>query len=216
MVELFKRCLNCKDYTHTSESGDYCIQVDNGTIYLLFECSNGVEDWKNNFSFFKKPYKDMEESWRCHGGFLKVWKSMQDDIESKVARLLIDHPEIQHITCIGYSHGAALAVFCTEDMEYWYGKRCEVRGYGFGTPRVIWGKIPESVKFRLRRFVSIRNIPDIVTHLPPMLFGFRNAGTLVKVGKKGKYSLIDAHRPNSYIEELENHFKSNGGENGGS
>ena len=235
MVSLFKRCLKAKNkYIHTSEGGDYYIERKGNTLYLLFECSDGAEDWLHNFDFlpdahkdredtekltlfngvFKAvfeylklpvvPYKDMFKKWRVHGGFLKVWKSMQNDIEDYVAEILNNHPEIKKIVLIGYSHGASLAVLATEDMEYLYGDKYEISGFGFGTPRVLWGIVPKEVKHRLRNFTSIRNIPDIVTHVPPMIFGFRNAGTLVKIGEKKKYSPVDAHRPKSYIAELEN------------
>ena len=201
MVKHFKRCLNAK-YIHTPIGGDYSIEANRDTLYILFQKSSGEEDWKNNFAFPAKPYKRMSTVWYCHGGFLKVWKDMKDDIEAYVAEYLSNHPEIKKIVCIGYSHGAALAVLAIEDMEYLYGKSYEVIGYGFGTPRVLWGIVPEEVKHRLRNFTSIRNIPDIVTHVPPMLFGFRNAGTLVKVGAKGKYNPFKAHTPSAYIEEL--------------
>ena len=233
MVKLFQRCLDAKDrYIHTQIGGDYYIEAENDTLYLLFECSDGMDDWIHNFDFIpdphkdrentpklallkgilkavceylkmpSKPYKDMFKKWRVHGGFLKVWKSMKDDIEAFVAEILKNHPEIKKIVIIGYSHGAALAVLATEDMEYLYGKSYEVSGYGFGTPRVLWGIVPKEVKYRLRNFTSVRNIPDIVTHVPPVFFGFRNAGTLVKVGKKGKYNPFKAHYASAYIDEL--------------
>ena len=233
MVELFKRCLNA-DYTHTPKGGDYAIEVEGDTIYLLFECSDGLEDWRHNFDFIPDPYKDRENTprlvlfkgilksvfgyykiptepykdtlkkWRVHGGFREVWDDVKYDIEGYVAEILaVHHPEVKKIVCVGYSHGAALAVLCTEDMEYLYGNALEVSGYGFGTPRVLWGIIPKDVKHRLRNFTSVRNIPDIVTHVPPMVFGFRNAGKLVKIGKKGKNSPIKAHYPSAYIEELD-------------
>ena len=233
MVNLFLKCLDA-DYTHTPKGGDYAIEVEGDTIYLLFECSDGGEDWVKNFYFIPDPYKDREytpklalckgivklvleyfniptapykdmlKKWRVHGGFRKAWDDVRDDIEGQVAEILaIYHTEIKKIVCVGYSHGAALAVLCTEDMEYLYGDAYEVSGYGFGTPRVLWGIVPKEVKHRLRNFTSVRNIPDIVTHVPPMVFGFRNAGKLVKVGKKGKYNPIKAHYPSAYIEELD-------------
>ena len=201
MVKHFKRCLNAK-YIHTAYSGDYAIEAERDTLYILFQKSSGAEDWKHNFSFPAKPYKRMKTVWLCHGGFLRVWKAMRNEIEAYVAEILANHTEIKKIVCIGYSHGAALSVFATEDMEYLYGKDYEVSGYGFGIPRVLWGIVPKDVKNRIRNFTSIRNIPDIVTHVPPIIFGFRNAGTLVKVGKKGKYNPIKAHYPSAYKDEL--------------
>ena len=201
MVKLFERCLKAK-YIHTNECGDYAIQVEKNTIFILFQKSSGSEDWKNNFDFPARPYKNMKSKWMCHRGFLRVWKAMKDDIEVYVAEILKNHSEITNIVCIGYSHGAALCVFATEDMEYLYGDKYSVVGYGFGCPRVLWGVIPDDVKYRLRNFTAIRNIPDIVTHVPPMFLGFRHAGKLQKIGEKNKYNPIDAHRPNAYKNEL--------------
>lgn len=201
MTELFKRCLNA-DYTHCGEGGDYAIEIEGDTLYILFECSDGLEDWINNFDFPKEPYKDMKPKWYCHRGFLKVWKSIQDEVDMNVSEELKNRPELTNIVCVGYSHGAALAVLATEFFAYLYGDQIEVSGYGFGTPRVLWGIVPREVGERLKNFVSVRNIPDLVTHLPPVIFGFRNAGALIEIGEKGKYSCIDAHRPESYIAEL--------------
>ena len=205
MINLFERCLNARDkYIHTDNGGDYYIEQEGDTLYLLFEKSDGCEDWKNNFDFPAVPYKDMKPKWMCHRGFLRVWKAMRDDIEAYVAERLKNHPEIKKIVCIGYSHGATLSAFATEDMEYLHGEAYDVRGYGFGCPRFLWGVVPNDVKLRLRNFVAVRNIPDIVTHVPPMLFGFRNAGTLIKIGKRGRYSPVKAHYPSAYKEELKN------------
>lgn len=203
MVKLFERCLNAT-YIHTAESGDYAIEVEGDTIYLLFEWSDGKEDWLNNFAFPVKPYKGMDATWFCHGGFLKVWKAMRDDIEGSIAEILsIYGGQISKIYCIGYSHGAAIAVLATEDMEWLYGEKYTVQGFGFGTPRVLWGIVPKAVKTRLKHFISIRNIPDIVTHVPPMIFGYRNVN-LNKIGKFGKYGLIKAHYASAYTTELAN------------
>lgn len=201
LTTLFQKCL-AANYTHAAEDGDYGISYDSNTLYILFEWSDGKEDWKNNFNFPIKPYKHMDSVWFCHRGFLRVWRAMRDEIEDKVVAILKKHSEINKITCIGYSHGAALAVLATEDMEYLYGESYEVSGYGFGAPRVLWGFVPKAVKHRLRRFTTVRNVPDIVTHVPPMPFGFRNAGTLLKIGKIFKYGPIKAHYDTSYITEL--------------
>ena len=201
MYNLFKKCLKAT-YTHTHQDGDYAIEIEKDTLYILFECSDNLVDWKNNFNFPAKPYKHMDHVWFCHGGFLRVWRAMRNEIEDKVAELLSSHREIEKIICIGYSHGAALSVFATEDMEYLYGRSYNVEGYGFGVPRVLWGFVPKVVKHRLRNFISVRNIPDIVTHVPPTILGFRNAGKLLKIGKRSKYGPFKAHDSESYLEEL--------------
>ena len=201
MKDLFKRCLKAK-YISTAKNGNFAIEVEGDTVYLLFQWSKGFWDWVRNFLFPAKPYKRMSCLWFCHRGFLKVWKAMRDEIEAKVREILSQNPDVKKIVCIGYSHGGALALFATEDMEYLYGDRLTVEGYGFGAPRVLWGYVPKAVKNRLQAFQVIRNIPDIVTHLPPVLLGFRHVASPLKVGKAGKYSPIKAHYDTAYIAEL--------------
>ena len=229
MKALFERCLRA-EYTHTPESGEYAIQVDDHTLFLLFQWSKGKEDWLNNFDFLpthhytlkerwamlvsmirtwlkglgapKKAYKHMTRPWFCHRGFQRVWKAMRDEIEKKVCELLEAHPEVDNIDCVGYSHGGALSVFATEDMAFLYGDGYKVEGYGFGAPRVLWGPIPKEVKERLENFIVVRNVPDIVTHVPPAVFGFKHAGKVVEIGSAGKYNPIDAHKSQNYLDEL--------------
>lgn len=201
MKDLFKRCLKAK-YISTAKNGNYAIEVEGDTLYLLFQWSKGFWDWVHNFLFPAKPYKRMSCLWFCHRGFLKVWKAMRDEIEAYVKETLSKNPDVKNIVCIGYSHGGALALFATEDMEYLYGESLTVEGYGFGAPRVIWGIVPEAVKNRLQAFQVIRNIPDIVTHLPPVLLGFRHVASPLKVGKAGKRTPIKAHYASAYIAEL--------------
>lgn len=200
MVNLFKRCLNAK-YTQTEESGDYALQVEGDTLYLLFQKSRGRTDWINNFRFGARPYKRMTEEWRAHRGFLRVWKAMRDEVEQKVTETL-KTAKIKKITVVGYSHGAALAVLATEDMAYLYSGLYAVTGYGFGGPRVLWGVVPEGVKKRLENFTLVRNVPDIVTHVPPAILGYRHIGKKEKVGRLGKYGPFKAHFPENYVTEL--------------
>lgn len=202
MIELFKLCLGTI-YTHTAESGDYALCIEGDTLYLLFQHSDGREDWKNNFDFPVKPYRDMKPKWYCHRGFLRVWKAMRDEVEAKVAESLKNSPQIAKIVCAGYSHGAAISVLATEDMAFLYGGKYEVSGYGFGAPRVLWGVVPDEVAKRLECFTTVRNVPDLVTHVPPVAFGFRNAGVMLRIGQSGAYGPIEAHYAESYIEALE-------------
>lgn len=201
MIELFNRCLNAS-YIHTDEDGDYAIEVEGSILYILFQWSNSKLDWLHNFNFPAKPYKRMNKIWFCHRGFLKVWKALQDSVEADVVRMLLAHPEVTAIKCVGYSHGAAIALLATEDMSFLYGSQYSVTGCGFGCPRVLWGFVPKEVMLRIKNFIPVRNIPDIVTHVPPACFGFHHPSTLTEVGELGTYNCIDAHRPEAYRKEL--------------
>lgn len=205
LLQLFERCL-AAEYTHTEGGGDYAVRYEKGTLYLLFEWSDGANDWKRNVDFPAAPYKHMEETWYCHRGFLQTWRQMRDEVEGLVAAYK-KHRPVGRIECVGYSHGAALALLATENMTFLYGDKCRVEGVGFGCPRVVWGRLPPSVKARLSHFTSVRNIPDIVTHLPPAVLGYRHVG-LLEIGEKGTYSAVDAHRPEAYRAELRKEKRS--------
>lgn len=199
LIYLFELCLNA-NYTRTENSGDFAIVSRGSETFLLFQCSNGLEDWKNNFDFPAVPYKDMGERWFCHKGFLRVWKSIEPQISD-----YIKNSRAQKMSVVGYSHGAAIATLAHEYV--WFLRpdlRPSLSGYGFGCPRCYFGApLKASLRERWKNFYPVRNVNDIVTHLPPALLGFRHVNRVIEIGTRGKYSRIDAHRPESYLAELE-------------
>ena len=210
LLKLFNRCLDA-EYIHTENSGDYAIEREGNTVYLLFQWSNGDEDWKNNFDFATKPYKDMGIPWKCHRGFLRVWKS----IEPYIADTVMDM-SVKHFVLVGYSHGSAIATLAHEYV--WFnrpdlrpessGNYLSIEGYGFGCPRVFFGHMQKELRQRWLTFFPIRNLNDIVTHLPPVIFGYRDVSSVMKIGEKGKLNkhrkldCVNAHYPDNYILSL--------------
>ncbi len=202
MLSLYLKCLNA-DYIHTPNGGDYAVQLEPPFLYLLFEWSDGREDWHNNLTFFAQkvdPQDPEDEVWYAHRGFLKVWNSMEDAVTEHIATQM-QNGRVQKLVCVGYSHGAALALLATEALFRRFGDSVAVHGYGFGSPRVIKGRLPDAVSRRLSGFHTIRNIPDLVTHLPPKVLGYRHVN-LTSIGQKGKYSPVEAHTSQAYIVEL--------------
>lgn len=199
---MLLRCINA-EYHHTDQSGDYAIQAEPPFLYLLFEWSDGHEDWRNNLSFSARkvhPHDPKMSQWYAHRGFLKVWQAMRGEVMEKITQMIMT--DLYHnITCVGYSHGAALSLLATEELSRHWGQTLRVEGYGFGCPRVVWGNLPDAVRLCLSNFHTIRNIPDLVTHLPPAAFGFRHIN-LESIGEKGKYSPIKAHTSQAYLDEL--------------
>lgn len=198
LKQLFISCLEA-DYVDAEEDGSFAAVRDGDLLYLFFEKSNGVEDWINNLSYHAVSRGRIDDRWFCHEGFLEVF----EDILPHIERLILNKA-VRRIVTVGYSHGAALALLCHEYI--WYNRpdiREACESFGFGCPRVIWGTVPREGE-RWRSFYIVRNIDDIVTHLPPKALGYRHVGRLVEVGEIGKYSGIDAHRAENYIFELEN------------
>lgn len=197
LLELFSACLS-QDYTEVENGGSWSYTRHGDALYLWFQKSNGVTDWLNNLNFVAAPYGEMSPAWQCHAGFLKVWRSVKSYVEP-----LIMDPTVRRICTVGYSHGAALAVLCHEYV--WFHRpdlRERICGYGFGCPRVLYGCVPPEIALRWESFFTVRNIDDVVTHLPPRALGFCHVGVPVAIGEAGKYTSLDAHRPESYTAEL--------------
>ncbi|MBO7739932.1 MAG: hypothetical protein J6S34_00240 [Clostridia bacterium] len=193
----FERCLTA-DYIHTNKEASFAVERQGERAVIYFEASNGLFDWKHNFRFASRAYSLTGEDYRCHRGFLTVFLSALPFLEKTLR-----DKSIKEITVVGYSHGAALALLC---FDYIACKREDLSGslfgYGFGTPRVFKGRVSKEAKARFRQFTYITNRGDIVTHLPFRLFGYRHVKKQQKIGKRGKYSSVDAHRPENYRAEL--------------
>ena len=197
MKTKFNKCLSVENYIHVENDGTYALERDGEKLTIYFQWSNGKNDWKNNFNFPAKPYRNMKNLWFCHRGFLKVWKS----IEPYIVGDILD-TSVKSIDIIGYSHGGAMAQLCYEYVKF---NRPDVvvTGVGFGAPRVFWGWFAnKTVKERFKGFVVVRNGNDIVTHLPPILLGFRHICEVKKVGTS--IGLIKDHYPQRYIDGLDN------------
>ena len=189
---LFKRCISI-NYIHINGQGSYAYEKIGNTLFIYFEKSNGHTDWRNNLDFPAKAHS----GYFAHRGFLRVWKSLLPYI-----RNIVINTSPEKILVSGYSHGGALAVLCFEYLWLNYPLlRNSLTGYGFGAPRVIWGFLGNK-RHRWDNFTVIRNINDLVTHLPPIFFGYRHVGSLLNIGQKGKYSMIDAHREENILIEL--------------
>lgn len=194
MLNKFRECMKAQ-YMHTECDGSYHVHREGSKLFIYFQMSNGATDWRNNFNFPAKPYRDMKDRWFCHRGFLKVWKSIEPKIKNDIL-----NPQVIEIEIVGYSHGGAIAQLCYEYVKF---NRPEiiVSGYGFGSPRVLWGFAKKAVRERFKGFVVIRNGHDIVTHMPPVIFGFRHIGEVHKIGYVSAGCVRD-HTPGEYLESL--------------
>lgn len=199
LAPLFSQCLSIP-YRRVGVAADYALQKDRGTLFLFFQASNGAEDWKSNLDFPAKPYRRMGvTTWFAHRGFLRVWRELEPELSGAVS-----DRNVQRVVIVGYSHGGALALLCHEYV--WYHRpdlRDRLEGYGFGCPRVFWGLRRKSLRRRWERFFVIRNGNDLVTHLPPLLFGYRHVGTLLRMGVPTDPALIGAHYPQRILLALE-------------
>ena len=64
LTELFYNVNRNVPYITVGDGVDYCFIQEDRTLYIYFEPSDGQIDWKHNFMFAKKPYKDMKISYK--------------------------------------------------------------------------------------------------------------------------------------------------------
>lgn len=192
MKNKFIACKKAK-YTHVENAASFAVEREGlCRVKIYFEQSNGLVDWLNNLNFPARPYKRMKKAWFCHRGFLKVWKAAEPYLLADIHDLRVKKFEV-----VGYSHGAAVALLCYEYIKFCR-PDAEVTGVGFGCPRVLWGFAPREVKERFKGFIVVRNGRDLITHLPPALFGFRHVGELLKIGNGESVGMIKDHFPEVY------------------
>lgn len=195
---LFSDCLS-RSYTTVGEGVDYAVEMRDGVLYLWFEASSGLSDWLKNLNFPARAYRPEEgdEAWLVHRGFREAWSAIEGIVAEASARR-----DVSAVVSVGYSHGAALALLCHEYV--WYHRpalRRDLLGYGFGCPRVLWGRASDSLMRRWQGFTRISVGGDPVTHLPPALLGYRHVGQSL-VLSSGKYRISEAHRPETILREL--------------
>lgn len=216
LCALFVECDKDNNYTSVIQNGcevDYKFLEIENTLVIFFEPSDSKIDWKINFNYWRKPYKCMGIPYRVHGGFLKSFKLIKDTIRAKILELQEGLYRWKNIIIVGYSHGGALSALCHELV--WF-ERPDLRdegllGISFDGPRVFAGFIfPKGLKERWINFYTFRNHNDLVTHMPPILFGFRHVGNMKKIKDKAHINLIHAHYQKRILMSLKN-FEENEG-----
>lgn len=199
LIEIFNKQLDEEGWINTKGDVTYRISKPHKTLILEFQCSNGWKDWFRNLFFKKVPYKGMSNPFKVHAGFLSAWKEIEDIIRDRIRER-----DYTAISIIGYSHGGAIAGLCLECANYErpdLASDHRIIALCYESPRFYAGGLSKEVKrMKFRGCYVLRNGWDLVTHLPPLLFGFKHVGKLTKFGKEKR--CIKAHTPQSVLEGL--------------
>lgn len=173
------------------------------TAYIVFRCTDSTENWFTNFVFVKKSlaYGNKASKVRLHLGFFLDYTGYARGF---IHSWLKDHPEVKGVVVAGHSLGGALATLCAVDLQYNFGDRLvgedAVECITFGSPRVGNKAFVESFNKRVPLTLRYRYANDIVTHLPPVLFGFKHVAATLQLGKPGW--------PSAKAHELANYKKA--------
>lgn len=208
LLALFRECNKDEIYREAGIEVNFAfVEAQNNTLLIFFEPSDGKVDWRNNFAFKKKPYKDMKIEYRVHRGFLKCWKTVEDIVIQKINELGADgNFKWKKIVIIGYSHGGALAAFCHECVWFYRPDLHDTNnliGIGFEAPRILGAKkVDPRLAVRWNNFYVIRNHNDLVTRVPPTWLGFAHVGKMLTMKTREKVGGIKAHTPRQVEKSL--------------
>lgn len=163
------------------------------TLYI--ECSDGKSDWRYNLAFGKSVYDEDDVKFKAHRGFKMLWRSIKDEIE-----------KLDFDTIVGYSQGAAIAVFVHEN--FYHRKGFEPVTFAFGCPRVVWSP-NKALRARFTQFFRFKNPEDIVTLVPPAILGYRHVGQEVILRQRAKrpkgcnlFRWLSGHSPEMYRQRI--------------
>lgn len=170
----------------------YRVERHKEKTVITFMGSVSWVDWISNFMFWKVPYKDMAEKWYAHAGFLEAWKAVRDEIVALVDKSL-------PVEVYGYSRGGGIAILAFEWFRY---NGYSVQGMVFGAPRAVAFRKDSRIAERFLGLISYKNRGDIVTMLPPSLFGYKSVGASIRLGKGIRLPRTYWHLVPQYIEEL--------------
>lgn len=141
----------------------YAVKLEDA-IVISFQGSSSREDALLDMQFIPKK----ADSLAMHRGFYAAFEYLWPDLEKFLKKY-----NKEKIILAGHSLGGALAYIASNKIDYH-------SVYTFGAPRVLFGKMPKSVE-SVYRFV---NCSDIVSTVPPAIFGFRHVGDLYFIDEK--------------------------------
>lgn len=167
--ELFLYVKKLNGYTTAGLDVQYKIEIDdeNRSVVLFFEESMGGlkdQDWRTNLDFPRKVYKNQEGRFYVHRGYVKAWKSCNDQVMADLIAAKKQHPEY-YVVIVGWSYGGAMSLLAAED--YYYRTRQRAFVITFGAPKILYGRKSKE-HFNLVTFTNqYTQINDFVTWCIP-------------------------------------------------
>jgi len=186
-----------KEYFSAGHMEGVIIEKDGEEIVMVFG-SNDFIDWFYNLSYrFKEtPYPSVtKDEIKVHKGFYKSYLKIRD-------YTLQRFKDTENLIVYGQSLGAAVATFVALDLKYNYPKLNVTKFATTGSPRVGNQAFVDSFNKYVpncERYVCRK---DLVTLVPPKLFGFAHVVEAIQLGKRGLFPSIKDHMIKSYLEEL--------------
>ncbi|MDL5050292.1 lipase family protein [Oscillatoria amoena NRMC-F 0135] len=176
-------------FTHEKVDTQCLIASKDKTLFAVFRGTQVFEmkDWNTN----RKVLMVGGPLGKIHRGFLLALTSVWAEVSDCIDTLLKKHPD-KSLWLTGHSLGGALATIA---CAYRIDENLPIGGvYTFGQPRVGDGSFSRNLNRTIQdRFFRVANHRDIVTRLPPRVFGYDHAGQICYFDKNQKLHLsVDA------------------------
>lgn len=224
IYELFDILKNKKYWNETGDKVNWDITTikENGIvkIFLMFQDSDGFEDWKNNLNYlstvYSKVYKNQySKNLIVHKGFINAYKSSNDII----MKALLDKIESVKNECnnfdviiTGWSHGAALSQLAAEDLNFRTRKNINDINSGikpkiiiFGSPKIlVFNRTAEYIRKCCSEIIEVSQYNDLITVLPPFPRFKHISKSLKRVGTK--LNIVKIFNPLVYHTSYDNKY----------
>ena len=155
----------------------YILRIYENSILLAFRGTDSFRDMMSNMQFFKKSVCMKNSKLRIHSGFYKSYKEAK--IFDRTEKYITD--KIKRIEITGHSYGGALALICAADLARHF-PDIEYEVVVFGAPRTGNRAFSDFFDKHLPNTSRIENGNDIITKLPPPIFGYRHVGKQYHIG----------------------------------
>ena len=185
-----------------SNSGvQYYIRIIKDTMHITFRGTDSFKDILTDakFSGHSPKFCNTDKRIKIHRGFLSAYLS--EGIAKRIHSYITD--EIKEIFICGHSYGGALSLICAYELNCYF-PHINFHTIVFGCPRTGNRAFAQNFNKLLPDTVRIENGNDIITKLPPPVFGYRHVGRVIHIGSPkipGIYSITD-HSVGKYIKNL--------------
>jgi triacylglycerol lipase len=164
--------------TDSKQLLSYVTDNSQDTIIVVFKGTDPLSwsDWITDIDTFFTDVSNICSGCQAHAGFYGDYTEQQASVDDALSASLSNLPSAT-VIITGHSLGAAIAQFYA--LHLYQSMGIEPIVYTFGNPRIGNQALSSYYDSVITTSYRTNNNCDIVPHLPPNVFGFVQAGTLV-------------------------------------
>jgi triacylglycerol lipase len=170
--------------------GWICVDDANKTLVVAFRGTEFFHDWLDNFDFIPAPYAPIPGRGTVHQGFQLVYSSIRNSVRTIVAA---QAPNCTKLFLTGHSLGGALVALAAPDLLNDAAANLSPTVYTFAEPRVGHSDYTSFFDTHVNVCYRIVNIWDVVSHLPPVLAGYRHEGNDLSIDSGFSLDIVRNH-----------------------